>query len=180
MSEVSDLAILVRANTPLIALETREESRVIDTFRHVVARVLRPLYRWSLTDGLKRLDLDGQDEDEPAPDTTQTLIAMKGHRERGICTNDLTIQREVVEARVLAALEERFLQGPAFDEFCRMFWSMENEVRMQRRANVVALERQLVQVRKEIEQVIDAVTKGWATPSFVCGWTASRRANRRS
>jgi hypothetical protein len=84
MSEVSDLAILVRANTALIALETREEARVVDTFRHVVSRVLRPLYRWSLTDGLKRLDLDGQDEDEPAPDTTQTLLAIKQQRERGI------------------------------------------------------------------------------------------------
>jgi hypothetical protein len=83
MSEVSDLAILVRANTPLIALETREEGRVVDTFRHVVARVLRPLYRWTLTDGLKRLDLD-QDEDEPAPDTTQSLAAIKAHAERGI------------------------------------------------------------------------------------------------
>ena len=84
MSEVSDLAILVRANTALIALETREEARVVDTFRHVVSRVLRPLYRWSLTDGLKRLDLDGQDEDEPAPDTTQSLLAIKQQRERGI------------------------------------------------------------------------------------------------
>ncbi len=74
----------------------------------------------------------------------------------------LTIPREAVEARVLAALEERFLQGPAFEEFCRVFWSLENEARMQRRANVTAMEHELAQVRKEIEQVVDAVTKGWA------------------
>jgi len=132
----------------------------------------RPLYMFS---GLTKCGVCGH-----TYTNNGRRLVCSGHRERGICTNDLTIQREVVEARVLAALEERFLQGPAFDEFCRMFWSMENEVRMQRRANVVALERQLVQVRKETEQIIDAVTKGWATPSFVCGWTASRRANRRS
>jgi MoxR-like ATPase len=125
MSEVSDLAILVRANTPLIALETREESRVVDTFRHVVARVLRPLYRWSLTDGLKRLDLDGQDEDEPAPDTTQTLIAIKGHASRGIylmCdfhpylryAMTLRLTREIV-ARQGAAEHTLVLIAPAIE-----------------------------------------------------------------
>ncbi len=84
MSEVTDLATLVRANTALIALETGEEARVIDTFRHVVSRVLRPLYRWSLTDGLKRLDLDRDDSHETPPDTTQTLLAIKQERQRGI------------------------------------------------------------------------------------------------
>jgi hypothetical protein len=49
-----------------------------------VGRVLRPLYRWSLTDGLKRLDLEGQDEEDPAPDATQTLLAIKQHAQRGI------------------------------------------------------------------------------------------------
>ena len=63
---------------------------------------------------------------------------------------------------MLKALEQRFSQDPMFDEFCRAFWSMENEARMQRRANVVALERELIHVRREIEQVVDAVTKGSA------------------
>ena len=43
-----------------------------------------------------------------------------------------------------------------------MFRSMENEARMQRRANVIAMERELAQVKREIEQVVDAVVKGWA------------------
>jgi hypothetical protein len=33
---------------------------------------------------------------------------------------------------------------------------------MQRRANVTATERELIQVKREIEQVVDAVVKGWA------------------
>jgi SpoVK/Ycf46/Vps4 family AAA+-type ATPase len=87
MSELADLATLIRAGTPLISIETGEETRVVETFRHVVGQVWRPLYRWSITDGLKRLDLD---EDAPeagveiAPDATQTLLAVKQHAERGI------------------------------------------------------------------------------------------------
>ena len=43
---------------------------------------------------------------------------------------------------------------------------MENEVRLQRRANVVAVERELAQARREIEQVVDAVVKGWRMRNF--------------
>ena len=94
--------------------------------------------------------------------STNKRLRCSGRFERGDCANDLTIKREEVEARVLDALEERFLKGPAFEEFCRVFHSMENEARMQRRANVVVVERELAQVRREIEQVVDAVVKGWA------------------
>jgi hypothetical protein len=47
MTELQDLATLIRAATPLIAIETAEENRVIKTFRHLIAQVLRPLYRCS-------------------------------------------------------------------------------------------------------------------------------------
>jgi hypothetical protein len=39
-------------------------------------------------------------------------LRCSGRYERGVCTNDLTIKREEVEARVLATLEQRFLQAP--------------------------------------------------------------------
>ena len=89
MTELQDLATLVRAATPLLVIETPEENRVIDTFRHLIAQVLRPLYRWSITDGLKRLDMaessaPGADELEVAPDASATLLAIKRSQEAGI------------------------------------------------------------------------------------------------
>ena len=51
-----DLAALIRAGAPLIAIDTDEEPEVIQTFRHVIAQTLRPLFSWSVTQGLKRLD----------------------------------------------------------------------------------------------------------------------------
>ena len=89
MTELQDLATLIRATTPLIAIETAEENRVIETFRHVIAQVLRPLYRWSITDGLRRLDMatDGADDEravDVAPDTTATLQSIKQTAEAGI------------------------------------------------------------------------------------------------
>ena len=56
MSELQDLTTLVRAATPLLVIETVDEQRVIECFRHVISQSLRPLWRWTLTDGLNRLD----------------------------------------------------------------------------------------------------------------------------
>ena len=89
MTELQDLATLIRATTPLIAIETAEENRVIETFRHVIAQVLRPLYRWTITDGLRRLDMaaEGPDNEhavDVAPDATVTLQAIKQTAETGI------------------------------------------------------------------------------------------------
>ena len=89
MTELQDLATLVRAATPLLVIETPEENRVIETFRHLIAQVLRPLYRWSITDGLKRLDMaeaetHDANEVEVAPDASATLVAIKRSQEAGI------------------------------------------------------------------------------------------------
>lgn len=89
MTELQDLATLIRASMPLLVIETAEENRAIETFRHLIAQVLRPLYRWSITDGLKRLDMaTDESEHEPeadvAPDASATLLAIKRNHESGI------------------------------------------------------------------------------------------------
>ena len=84
MSELQDLSSLVRSNTPLIVIETPDEARVVDLFRHVLTNVWRALYRWSITEGLRRVDLDREDAPETAPDITAALMAMKQHEQRGI------------------------------------------------------------------------------------------------
>jgi SpoVK/Ycf46/Vps4 family AAA+-type ATPase len=84
MSELQDLASLVRSNTPLVVIETPEEGRVVDLFRHVLTNVWRALFRWSITEGMRRIDLDREDPSEVAPDMTTTLQAIKQHDQRGI------------------------------------------------------------------------------------------------
>ncbi len=83
MNSLNDLISLVRAGTALITIETREEARAIETFKHVITQALRPLYQWSITDGLLRIDMDLDNESIP-PEATMTLQAIKSHSERGI------------------------------------------------------------------------------------------------
>ena len=84
MSELHDLIALIRANTPLIVVETQEEARTVELFRQALAQVWRALYRWSVTEGLRRIDIDREDEPEGAPDASAALHAMKNADQRGI------------------------------------------------------------------------------------------------
>ncbi|RUL75306.1 AAA family ATPase [Dyella choica] len=84
MSELEDLSTLVRAATPLLVIETIDEQRVIECFRHVLAQVLHPLWQWTLTNGLERLDFSGSGDAEIAPDATSTLSAIRETQEHSI------------------------------------------------------------------------------------------------
>ena len=83
-----------------------------------------------------------------------------GARARGTCTNKLAIPRQEVETRVLRALQGKLMRKDFFEEFCREFAKEMNRLRMEQRAGLVGAKRELERVRREIEQVIDAICKG--------------------
>ncbi len=84
MSELQDLTALIRANTPLIVIETPDEGRIIDLFRQALMHVWRALHRWSITEGLRRLDLDREDEPFGPPDASAVLRMIQQAEQRGI------------------------------------------------------------------------------------------------
>ncbi|MEO7477693.1 MAG: AAA family ATPase [Lysobacteraceae bacterium] len=84
MPELQDLAALIRADTPLIVIETPDETRVVDLFRHVLLDVFRAMYRWSITEGLRRFDIDREDPPEGAADATSTLRTIQQADQRGV------------------------------------------------------------------------------------------------
>jgi len=84
MSQLQDLTALIRANTPLIVIETRDEERVVELFRQSLLHVWRALHRWTITEGLRRLDLDREDPAEGPPDASYALRAIQGAEQRGI------------------------------------------------------------------------------------------------
>ncbi|MBN6150676.1 AAA family ATPase [Xanthomonas sp. AmX2] len=84
MSELQDLTALIRANTPLIVIETQEEARIVELFKQALTQVWRALHRWSITEGLRRIDLDREDEPFGPPDASAVLQAIKQAEQRGI------------------------------------------------------------------------------------------------
>ena len=83
MSELQDLVALIRAETPLLVIETPDEARVVDLFRQSLMHAWRALYRWSVTEGLRRIDMDREDEGI-APDLSATLQEIRNASQRGV------------------------------------------------------------------------------------------------
>jgi ATPase family associated with various cellular activities (AAA) len=53
-----DLEVLLRSRIPVIAVESRDESQVIKSLLRAGRNGGQPLFQWTVTDGLKRLDVE--------------------------------------------------------------------------------------------------------------------------
>jgi site-specific DNA recombinase len=89
-----------------------------------------------------------------------------GSRDRGTCTNKLTISRVEVEARVLGALQDKLMRKDFFEEFCREFAREMNRLRMEQRAGLSSAKRDLDRVKRDIKKVIDAIKAGYSGPEL--------------
>lgn len=58
MRELADLELLIRSRVPIVALETYEERRAVELFKRLAVRIGSPVYSWTVTEGLRRLDID--------------------------------------------------------------------------------------------------------------------------
>jgi SpoVK/Ycf46/Vps4 family AAA+-type ATPase len=91
MGQVQDLMLLIRSGTPLILIETEEELRAIELFEHLLQEMLasefdslRPLFRWSITSGLKRLDLEESEFGARASEPEDVLNHIRGNHQKSI------------------------------------------------------------------------------------------------
>ena len=69
MQQLKDLRLLC-STAPIILMETHEENRVMELFDHLFKGNLKsqPMYKWAVTLGLKRLDIDKPAQLHTRPD----------------------------------------------------------------------------------------------------------------
>mgnify|MGYP001055911359 CR=1 FL=1 len=58
MSEGHDLEVLIQSHLPIILIESHEELRMLQLISRIGVKLYKPVYRWSITDGLQRHDVD--------------------------------------------------------------------------------------------------------------------------
>lgn len=62
MDRQRDLELILRSRLPIVVIETPEESRMLELLRTItlkrIGESLLPLFRWTVTDGLQRLDIE--------------------------------------------------------------------------------------------------------------------------
>ncbi|MBW8183417.1 AAA family ATPase [Shewanella nanhaiensis] len=56
MQDIRDLTSVLRSNTPIVIIETYEEYRAIELLKKVSSVLYQPLFSWSITQGLTRVD----------------------------------------------------------------------------------------------------------------------------
>ena len=84
MPEKRDLELLINSSVPIIVIETNEERRILDTFSELVATKLhRTLFRWTVTEGLQRLDTDSEPQRHNAK-PVELLAQIKATAKGGI------------------------------------------------------------------------------------------------
>lgn len=61
MDDRHDLELILRSRTPLIVIESQDEQRMLELLQSIVlaraSEAYTPLFRWTITDGLQRLDI---------------------------------------------------------------------------------------------------------------------------
>lgn len=58
MKELHDLELTLRSATPILVIESLEEVRITQLFTRLALRIGQPVFQWSVTEGLKRLEAD--------------------------------------------------------------------------------------------------------------------------
>lgn len=58
MSDKHDLELLINGHVPIINIETFEERRAVDQISTVAIQTYLPVFMWTVTDGMKRIDID--------------------------------------------------------------------------------------------------------------------------
>ena len=56
MSDSHDIELIIKSRIPIVVVQSHEELRVLELLKQIAARLRKPVFRWSVTEGLQRLD----------------------------------------------------------------------------------------------------------------------------
>ena len=69
MSDLKDLELLLLGHSPIVKIESSEEKRALNLLVRIATSNVIPVFQWSATEGLRRLDIDlGVQKHNAAPD----------------------------------------------------------------------------------------------------------------
>ncbi|MEZ5510823.1 MAG: AAA family ATPase [Gammaproteobacteria bacterium] len=84
MPDLTDLEIMMHSKVPLIVIETFEEPRAIEMIARAGIKQNRPVFIWSITEGLKRIDLEHAVAERLTNEPDATLNHIKATGRPGI------------------------------------------------------------------------------------------------
>jgi len=83
MTDLHDLELLLRSDTPILLIESLEEPRIVELAARLALRIQEPVFCWTLTEGLRRIDIDAGTQRHLA-EPPEVLRHIKVTPQRGI------------------------------------------------------------------------------------------------
>lgn len=83
MTDLHDLDLILRAETPVLLIESLEERRIIELFSRLAIQCGVPLFCWTMTDGLRRAEYAARSQRDLA-DPAEMLRYVKASAQSGI------------------------------------------------------------------------------------------------
>ncbi|MGR3704072.1 recombinase family protein [Sulfitobacter sp.] len=81
-------------------------------------------------------------------------------RNKGTCSNRLTIKRTDLEDRVLTGLRDQLLHPDLIAEFVKAYQEEHNRLSAQSSVDEAKIKRELAQVTRQIDRIIEAIAEG--------------------
>src|SRR5262245_46610506 len=108
---------------------------------------------------------------------TKERYGCLNHHRRVSCSNSRTIQRAIIEERVLAGLTERLVSADAVAEAVRAYHEEMNRQNQARRAQAEADRKALAKIERAIAGIIAAIEDGLYQPTMKARLAALERQN---
>ena len=94
-------------------------------------------------------------------------LGCANHRERGLCSNARTIQRDVIADRVLEGLKNRLLTSELVETFVSSYVEETNAINRTRSRDVERLRRDLDRTRREMRNLLELMKAGLGRAALV-------------
>lgn len=112
MPDSKDLELLILGHAPIVYLETHEEKRALKMLVDIATHSILPIYQWSVTQGLKRLDIDlGTQKHNAEPVDVLKHIAANEHEGVYVLLDFDPYIQDPVNTRHLKEIAMRFEGG---------------------------------------------------------------------
>lgn len=84
MKDLTDLRLVMESRYPIVVLETWEERRALDLVRRIGMQQGRPVFSWTIVEGLRRLEIENAPSQRHASEPEAVLGQIRGNAEAGI------------------------------------------------------------------------------------------------
>ncbi|MFZ5757222.1 MAG: AAA family ATPase [Pseudomonadota bacterium] len=115
MPDIKDLQLTIDSGIPLIVIESPEEDRVLDLVRQIGFKRAVPVWCWTLSDGLRRVELEDAPSRPNLSEAAEALRYVRGQDSAGLfvfCDLHPFLRSEPVVVRLLKDLALAHMRVP--------------------------------------------------------------------